>query len=47
MTTQTLIDIIRNRMKSAQQNPTEAQLLEEIDKALIRLKEYEDKDGED
>lgn len=44
MTTQTLIDIIQNRIKNSQQNPTEAQFLVEIDRALERLKEYEEED---
>lgn len=41
MTTQTLIDILANRIKARQSNPTEAQLLSEVIMALARLQQYE------
>lgn len=47
MTTQTLINIIENRRKSCTQNPTEAQFLAEIVKALKRLQEIESEDEDE
>ena len=48
MTTRTLINIIENRRKNCNQNPTEAQLLAEIVKALERLQKLEeDKEDDD
>ena len=46
MTTQTLIDIIANRLRASQTNPTEAQLLAEVLKALERLATIESKEKE-
>jgi len=41
MTTQTLIDIIKNRISASKGNPTEEQLLSEVVKALEKLHKLE------
>lgn len=41
MTTRTLLDIVRNRVKANVLNPTEAQFFAEICKALEKLDELE------
>lgn len=44
MTTQTLIDILTNRIKHSTTKPEEAQLLAEIVKSLRKLMEFESGD---
>lgn len=44
MDVKTLLDIVDNRIKSNDGNPTTHSFLYELHKALERLKKYEDKD---
>ncbi len=47
MQTQTLINILKNRIVASQDNPTEALLLEEVVNHLEKLQEYEKNEEED
>lgn len=47
MQTQTLINILKNRIVASPDNPTEALLLEEVVNHLEKLQEYEKSEEED
>lgn len=47
MQTQTLINILRNRIVASQDNPTEVMLLAEVVEHLEKLQEYEKSEEED
>lgn len=45
MSTDLLIEIIKTRIEVSENNPTSKSLLYELNDALQRLKEYEEKDS--